>query len=144
MNQLEYEYIFDLIINDLDLNLFSDTIDFLMAFRKDCNVAVEKSKLINMFNKNTLLAYDSSLRLFASLIFERIPQERGIELTELPEFEDFKKWFASLELDDFILICFTLKDQQMLTFKTDEDLQFIINVYITNRELEYVKPNQTN
>lgn len=138
------EYIFDLIINDLNLNLFSDTLDYLLSFRKDCVAAVDKSKLINLFNKNTLLAYDSSLRLFASLLFEKVPEERGIELEKLPEIEDFKKWFASLELDDFALICFTLKDQQMLDIKTEEDLQFLINVYITNRELEYVQPNKKN
>lgn len=140
----EIEYIFDLIINDLNLTLFNDDLTDLMKFRKTCYEANEKSKLLNMFHKETLLAYDTTLRLFANIIFEKIPNERNLELETIPKIEEFKTWFGSLEFDDFILICFTLYDQQMMQFKTDEDLQFIINVYVTNRELSYVQPNKKN
>lgn len=140
----EIEYIFDLVINELDFNLFNDNLGSLMAFRQECITCQDKSKLINMFHPNTLLAYDTSLRLFANLLFEKIPNERNITLTNIPEFVDFKKWFGSLEFDDFVGICFMLKDQQMVDIKTAEDLQFLVNVFITNRELEYVQPNKTN
>lgn len=140
----EIEYIFDIIANDLNLILFNDNLNNLMEFRKGCYEAMEKSKIMNMFHKNTLTAYDNSLRLFANILFEKIPSDRGFELETLPEFEEFQYWFGSLEFDDFILICFLLQDEKLLKIDTLEELQFIINVYITNRELSYVQPNNKN
>lgn len=144
MDTKEIEYIFDLIISELNLVLFNDTQNQLMAFKRDCYAALDRSKMINMFHKNTLLSYDTSLRLFANIIFEKIPNERDLELTQMPEFEEFQKWFAQLEFDDFVLLCFFLKDQLMLELKNSEDLQFIINVFITNKGFSNAKSNPQN
>jgi hypothetical protein len=140
----EIEYIFDIIVNDLNMVLFNDNLNTLMDFKNKCYAALDKSKLINMFHKNTLSAYDNSLRLFANILFEKIPTDRGFKLETLPEFEEFQYWFGSLEFDDFILICFLLQDEKFLKIDNIEELQFIINVYITNRELSYVQPNKNN
>ena len=138
----DIEYIFDLMINDLDLNLYNDSIEKLLKFRTKCKAAMDKAVMMNIFDEKTLMAYDTTLRLFANLIFEKIPEEREIDI-EPPEFEDFRKWFNSISPDDFFLLCFNLYDQQMIEFKTEEDLQFIINVYFTNsRDAKYEQPNK--
>jgi hypothetical protein len=141
---IDVEYIFDLIINDLDLNLYDDNIESLLKFRTTCAAAMEKAVQMNIFDQKTLFAYDTTLRLFANLLFEKIPADREIDI-EPPEWEDFRKWFSQLSPDDFYLILFTLEDQQMMDFKTEEDLQFIINVFFTNsRDAAYDQPNKTD
>lgn len=140
----DIEYIFDLIINDLDLNLYNDSIENVLKFRSQCKEAMDKAVMINIFDQKTLLAYDTTLRLFANLIFEKIPADREIDI-EPPEFDEFRKWFNTISPDDFYLILFNLYDQQMIDFKTEEDLQFIINVYFTNsREVAYEQPDKTD
>jgi hypothetical protein len=139
--ELVLNYIFDFIINEFNLILFNDNQTDLLAFRDDCYKVFETGSVMNLWDKNTLTAYDNAVRLLASLIFEKVPDEENLDIGEAPDLEDVKLWLSSLQFDDYILILAYLEDHNLIKIESEEDLQFLVNVYITNKEMTNAEYN---
>lgn len=126
------EYIFQLIYITENLVMLNKNED-LFKFINKCKELYANGKVVSIFDGNTLISYDATLRLFANAIFERVPVEEGIKLNNIPSFEQFKKWFASLEDIDVFAILYFLNKRGYISLSEEDKFEFIINVLFTLR-----------
>jgi endonuclease III-like uncharacterized protein len=129
------EYIFNLLFIDDNL-IILNKYERLLAFVDKCKEMTANSQLVSLMDKNTLVTYDTTLRLLANVIYERIPAYEEIELDNVQDFEEFRKWLATLDdVSKFALVSY-LNDRGYINIEDDEDLQFMINVLETVRVME--------
>ncbi len=125
------DYIFGFIIkhNNIDIiNFKNKEIDEFMA--KSYTI-YDSCQGINIFDQQTLLMYDQSIRLIAHVIFEKLPTEYNIELADTQTYDDIINWLSTLAIEDYILILYTLNNLKLIDISTDEKLSYMLNIYLT-------------
>jgi len=129
------EYIFNLIFVDDNLVILNKY-ERLLAFIEKCKDMATKGQMVSLMDKNTLVTYDTTLRLLANVIYERIPTYEDIELDNVQDFEEFRKWLATIDdVSKYALISY-LNDRGYINVDSEEDLQFMINVLETVKVME--------
>lgn len=129
------EYIFNLIFVDDNLVILNKY-ERLLAFIDKCKDLATKGQMISLMDKNTLVTYDTTLRLLANVVYERIPSYEDIELDNVQDFEEFRKWLATIDdISKYTLISY-LNDRGYINVESEEDLQFMINVLETVKVME--------
>ena len=131
----EFDYIFSLIIQEENMGLLSIKNKKMVKFFEKVYSLDDKVVAINLFDQQTLIVYDNTIRLLAHLIFEKVPEEFNIHITKTPSAEEFKKWLASITNNDYVSIIYFLSDIYLLNLEEDK-LIYMLNVYHTNKGLE--------
>ena len=129
------EYIINLIFIDNNL-LFLNEEYGILSFIAKCEELQQSSKILALTDNDTLVSYDTVLRLFAHVIYEKVPEVEEIDLPNTPSFEDFKKWFVQLSDNSTYTILNYLSNRGYINIDQEEDFQFIINVLETLQVLE--------
>jgi hypothetical protein len=129
------EYIINLIF--IDDNLLFLNKDFeLLKFIDRCNGLKGTSKIISVMDNDSLVTYDTTIRLFAHIIYEKIPAAEEIDLPNTPSIDDFKRWLAQLSDNCGYALLNYMINRGYISITNDPDLQFMINVLETVRVLE--------
>lgn len=102
------EYIFNLIYINENMNILN-TNENLFVFMEHCTEFYDNGRPFNLFDQELLVSFETSIRVLAHIIFERIPKDEQIELHELPTLRQFKTWIKNLTPVDFYNILFCLK-----------------------------------
>lgn len=126
------EYIFNLIFITENLVILNKNED-MFKFIGRCQAQYANGQVLSMFDQNTLLGYDATLRLLANSIFERVPSDEQIKLDNTPSIEQFKAWIKGLQEIDLYVMLYFLNKRGYLDLKADDKLEFIINVLLTLR-----------
>ncbi len=124
------EYIFNLIMiteNFVILNKNEDMFKFIAKAQQKLTDATP----INLFDEKTLITYDTTVRLLANAIFERVPKDEGVDLDDTPSLDQFRAWIRGLKDIDIFVLLYFLTTRGYIILDSDDQFDFIISVILS-------------
>ena len=122
------DFIIYFIANQVNCNIYYNSKDLQIQLNR-CYNTYDNIKILNLFDKETLLTYDYILSELYYLLTDFIPITYKIadSASRNIDKDEFNEWFSNLDLSEIFTILFFINKKKYIDMSDDDTFDIIIS-----------------